>query len=200
MACVQSLLVDTSPRRTVWSRIYTVSTWILIAYFGLMAIIHVVLAMLFYLGVWDTGVGYFLDFEWPAWLIALLDGTAAYFLWSGYRKRSTNPLLGLVLTATASVIMIGRALWFVVIPMLVASNGGGVVSRRCPVTKQEEHHPRITAPRERPSRELGTPGPSQSRADAGAGRGPRSIRVGRCASSPPTKGGGARGPRGRFLN
>lgn len=121
-------LVDTS-RRTIWTRIYSVSAWILIAYFGLMAIIHVALAVLFYLGVWDTGVGYFLDFDWPAWLIALLDGTAAYFLWLGYRGRSISPPMGVLLTATASVIMIGRALWFVVIPVLVAITMAGSTQR-----------------------------------------------------------------------
>jgi hypothetical protein len=119
--------VDTSTRRTVWPRIYAASTWVLVAYFRVMAVIHVVLAVLFYLGVWDTGVGYFLDFEWPAWLVALLDGTAAYFLWSGYRRRLTSPLSGLLLTGTASLIMIGRALWFVVIPVLVVITVAGSI-------------------------------------------------------------------------
>ena len=94
-----------------------------------MAIIHVALTVLFYLGVWDTGVGYFLDFDWPAWLIALLDGTAAYFLWLGYRGGSISPLLGVLLTVTASVIMIGRALWFVVIPVLVVIAMVGSIQR-----------------------------------------------------------------------
>ena len=124
-----SLRVDTSPKGNVWTRIYAVSTWILIAYFGLMALIHVVLTVLFYLGVWDTGVGYFFDFDWPAWLIALLDGTAAYFVWLGYRGRSISPLLGLLLTVAASAIMIGRALWFIVIPVLVVITMAGSIQR-----------------------------------------------------------------------
>jgi hypothetical protein len=94
-----------------------------------MALIHVVLSFLFYLGVWDTGVGYFLDFDWPAWLIALLDGTAAYFVWLGYRRRSISPLLGLLLTVAASAIMIGRALWFIVIPVLVVITMAGSIQR-----------------------------------------------------------------------
>lgn len=108
------------PQRAVWSRTYAVSTWALIVYFGLMAVIHVVLSLSYLLGLWETGVGYFLDYDWPAWLIALLDGSAALLLWIGYRRGVRSPWLGLSLTLAASVIMIGRALWFVIIPLLVA--------------------------------------------------------------------------------
>lgn len=101
----------------------------MIVYFGLMAVAHVVLAVLFYLGVWDTGVGYFLDYDWPAWLIALLDGSAAYLLWVAYRRGAARPLFGLGLTVTASVIMVGRALWFVIIPLMVVVTISGSIGR-----------------------------------------------------------------------
>ena len=86
-----------------WSRVYAISTWTLIGYFSLMALAHLVLTVLFYLGIWDTGVGYVLDFDVPAWMITILDGAAAYMLWVGYRRGLGNPWLGLSLTVAASV-------------------------------------------------------------------------------------------------
>jgi len=121
--------VNPPPRRTVWSRVYAISTWTLVIYFGVMAVIHVVLTVLFYLGVWDTGVGYFLDYDFPAWLIALLDGLATYLLWTGYRRGAANPWLGLTLTVMASVIMVGRAVWFVIIPIAVVVTISGSIGR-----------------------------------------------------------------------
>jgi len=121
--------VNPPPRRTVWSRVYAISTWTLIVYFGLMAVVHVVLTVLFYLGIWDTGIGYFLDYDWPAWLIALLDGSATYLLWVGYRRGVSSPWLGLILTVIASVMMVGRALWFVIIPVLVVLTISGSIGR-----------------------------------------------------------------------
>lgn len=101
----------------------------MLVYFGLMAVVHVVLTVLVNLGVWDTGVGYFLDYELPAWLIALLDGSAAFLLWAGYRRGAVSPWLGLTLTVIASAIMIGRALWFVIIPVLVVFVISGSIRR-----------------------------------------------------------------------
>lgn len=126
-------------RRTVWSRAYAVSTWTLIAYFSAMAAVHLVLTVLFYLGVWDTGVGYVLDFDVPAWLITILDGAAASLLWAAYRNGTANPWLGLGLTLAASVIMIGRALWFVVIPLMVAVTIAGSIRRITTKDANETH-------------------------------------------------------------
>ena len=88
-----------------------------------------VLTVLFYLGIWDTGVGYVLDYDLPAWLIAVLDGSATYLLWLGYRRGIASPWLGLSLTVFASVIMVARALWFVMIPVLVVLTISGSISR-----------------------------------------------------------------------
>lgn len=126
-------------RRTVWSRVYAFSTWVLIGYFSLMAVVHLVITVLFYVGIWDTGVGYVLDFDVPAWLITILDGAAAYLLWLGYRRGTENPWLGLSLTLAASVIMIGRALWFVIIPLMVAVTIAGSI-RRITATDTNETH------------------------------------------------------------
>ena len=126
-------------RRTVWSRVYAISTWTLIGYFSLMAVVHLVLTVLFYLGIWDTGVGYVLDFDVPAWLITILDGAAAYLLWAAYRRGIGNPWLGLSLTLVASVIMIGRALWFVIIPLMVAVTIVGSILR-IRATNSDENH------------------------------------------------------------
>lgn len=116
-------------RRSVWSRVYAVSTWTLIGYFSLMAIVHAVLTVLFYLGIWDTGVGYVLDYDAPAWLITILDGSAAYLLWMGYYRGTDRAWLGLSFTLLASVIMIARALWFVVIPVLLVLTIAGSIHR-----------------------------------------------------------------------
>jgi hypothetical protein len=115
--------------RTVWSRVYAISTWTLIGYFSLMAVVHLVLTVLFLFGIWDTGVGYVLDYDVPAWLITILDGVAAYLLWTAYRRGIENPWLGLGLTLIASVIMVGRALWFVIIPLMVAVTIAGSIRR-----------------------------------------------------------------------
>ncbi len=119
----------TKVRRTVWSRVYAISTWTLIVYFGLMTVAHVVLTVLFYLGVLDQGFGYIFSFQWPAWLITLLDGSAAALLWFGYRRGDETPWLGLVLTVTASVIMWGRADWTLFVPVLIVITIGGAVGR-----------------------------------------------------------------------
>jgi hypothetical protein len=115
--------------RTVWSRVYAISTWTLIGYFSLMAVVHLVLTVLFLFGIWDTGVGYVLAYDVPAWLITILDGVAAYLLWTAYRRGIENPWLGLGLTLIASVIMVGRALWFVIIPLMVVVTIAGSIRR-----------------------------------------------------------------------
>jgi hypothetical protein len=127
-------------QRTVWSRVYAISTWTLIAYFTLMAVIHLVLTVLFYLGIWDTGVGYVLDYDVPAWLITILDGSAAYLLWMAYRKGTENTWLGLSLTLVASVIMVARALWFVLIPVLVVLTIAGSIHRIVASRRPTQNH------------------------------------------------------------
>jgi hypothetical protein len=115
--------------RPSWSRIYAIATWTLIVVFTLFAIAHLVLTVLFYIGVWDTGVGYVLDYEWPAWLITIIDGVAAFLLWSGYRRGSSSPWVGLVLTSVASVLMLARALWMVLVPVSVVLTIAGSIGR-----------------------------------------------------------------------
>ena len=45
-----------------------IASWFLIVVFSLFTAAHLVLTVLFFAGIWDTGVGYVLDWEWPAWL------------------------------------------------------------------------------------------------------------------------------------
>jgi hypothetical protein len=127
-------------RRTVWSTVYAISTWTLITYFSLMAIVHLVLTVLFYLGIWDTGVGYVLDYDVPAWLITILDGSAAYLLWMGYRRGIDNAWLGLSLTLVASVVMMARASWFVIIPVLIVLTISGSIHRIVVSHRADERH------------------------------------------------------------
>lgn len=108
---------------------YAIATWTLIVMFTLFAVAHLVLTVLFYIGAWDTGVGYVLDYEWPASLITIIDGAAAFLLWSGYRRGSSSPWLGLVLTSVASVLMMARALWMVLVPVSVVLTIAGSIGR-----------------------------------------------------------------------
>jgi hypothetical protein len=119
----------TKRRRSVWSRVYGISTWILIGLFALLAVSHVVMTVLFYVGVVDQGFGYIFGFEWPSWLITLLDGLAAVMLWFAYRRGAEAPWLGLVLTLAASVIMWGRAEWMVFVPVLIVITIAGSLGR-----------------------------------------------------------------------
>ena len=115
--------------RPTWARTYAIATWFLIGLFTFFAVAHLVLTMLYFIGVRDTGVGYVLDFEWPAWLITLIDATAAVSLWSGYRRGSSKPWLGLALTSFAAVLMLGRALWMVLVPAAVVLTMAGSIAR-----------------------------------------------------------------------
>ena len=94
-----------------------------------MAIAHVVLTVLFYLGYWDQGFGYVLSYEWPAWLITIIDASAAVLLWLGYRKGAEAPWIGLMATVLASVIMLGRAVWMVFVPVFVLVTVAGSIGR-----------------------------------------------------------------------
>lgn len=87
------------------------------------------MTVLFYVGVVDQGFGSIFDFEWPSWLITLLDGLAAIMLWFAYRRGTEAPWLGLVLTLAASVIVWGRAAWMVFVPVLMMITIAGSVSR-----------------------------------------------------------------------
>ena len=69
------------------------------------------------------------SFEWPSWLITVVDGSAAVMLWFGYRRGVEAPRLGLVLTVAASVIMWGRAAWMVFVPVLMVVTIGGSAGR-----------------------------------------------------------------------
>ena len=76
-----------------------------------MAGAHVVLTVLFYTGVHDTGVGYVLDWEWPAWLITVIDATIAASLWFAYRRGAGEPRQGLISTIVAASMALARAAW-----------------------------------------------------------------------------------------
>ena len=101
------MTATTQRRRSVWSMVYGVSSWVLIGLFALLALIHVVMTVLFYVGVVDQGFGSMFDFQWPSWLITVLDGLAAVMLWFANRRGAEAPWLSLVLTLAASVIVCG---------------------------------------------------------------------------------------------
>ncbi|HVR78794.1 MAG TPA: hypothetical protein VMS99_10415 [Acidimicrobiia bacterium] len=119
----------TTLRRSVWSRVYATATWTLIVLFVILAGAHLVLTVLFYLGVWEQGVGYVFDYEWPGWLITIIDALAAFLLWTGYRRGSDTPWLGLTLTSLASLIMLARASWMVFVPVSMVLTISGSIGR-----------------------------------------------------------------------
>jgi hypothetical protein len=96
-----------------------VASWVLIALFAFLAVAHVVLAFLYYIGVNDQGYGYMFDWQWPAWSIVIIDAATAGLAWFAYRRGEDRPALGLILTMIASTLAIARAYWMVFIPVLV---------------------------------------------------------------------------------
>lgn len=123
---------------SVWSRIYGVSTWILVGLFALLAVAHVVLIVLFYLGIHDEGFGFVFGWEWPAWLITIMDGSAAWMFWYAYRRCEDNRWLGLAMTLVASAIAVSRASWMVFVPALV---GVVVVASISRSSRGDHFHP-----------------------------------------------------------
>jgi len=102
-----------------WSRTYGVASWILIGLFAFLAAAHVVLTLLYYTGVHDTGVGYIFEWEWPAWLITVIDATVAWLLWFAYRRGTEKPIRGLIATIAAAIMALARAAWMVFVPVLL---------------------------------------------------------------------------------
>ncbi len=95
------------------ARLFAVSSWGLIVLFGVLTVAHVVLTILFYTGVHDQGYGFFLDFEWPSWLITVIDGSVVLLVLFIRRERSAQPwvVLGAVILVTA--IVVGRTIWMI---------------------------------------------------------------------------------------
>lgn len=115
-------------KRSLWTA-YAVAIWVLIGLFGLLTVAHVVLTVLFYLGIHDQGFGYIYGVETPSWAITIADASAAVILWLGYKRGVETPWLGLVLTAGAAVIMWGRADWMIFVPVLIGVSIVGSVVR-----------------------------------------------------------------------
>ena len=57
--------------------------------------------------------------EWPAWLIAIIDASVAWLLWFAYRRCTDRATLGLILTLAASIMAVARAAWMVFVPTLL---------------------------------------------------------------------------------
>lgn len=90
----------------------------MIALFVFLAIAQVVLTELYYAGVHDQGVGNPLLFEWPSWLITALDASAVGLLWFGHRRGAARPWAGLMAAIAVMPIVVGRADWIVIPPVL----------------------------------------------------------------------------------
>lgn len=106
---------------SVWNRMVAVSTWGLIGLFTVLTIAHVVLTVLFYSGVHDTDQGFFLEFEWPSWLITIIDATVVLLVLVIRRERDDRPGAALVAALVVGVLVVGRTLWMVVAPAFAAT-------------------------------------------------------------------------------
>ena len=93
-----------------------VATWGLISLFAVLTLAHIVLTVLFYLGVHDTGYGYFLEYEWPSWLITLIDVTVVLLVLVIRRERDDRPRAALGAAIVVAALVVGRALWMVFAP------------------------------------------------------------------------------------
>lgn len=82
-----------------------------------MAVAHLALTVLYFVGVWDTGVGFVLSWEWPAWSITAIDALAVWLLWSAKTSRGATPRRRLTQTVVAGVLVVARAAWFVPVPL-----------------------------------------------------------------------------------
>ena len=110
-------MADTTASR--WWKLHRLASWILIGLFTFMAGAHLVLTVLFYTGVHDTGVGYVLDWEWPAWLITIIDAAVAALLWFAFRRGAEEPRVGLIATIAAAIMAFARAAWMILVPILL---------------------------------------------------------------------------------
>lgn len=120
----------TSGRPSIWWRIHAFAVWGLIVMFGLFAVIHLGLTVAHAVGAWDTGVGYVLDWEVPAWLITVIDGTAALLLWQSRRPgRRSGAGVDLAMASTAGLLMVGRAAWMPLVPLFVTVAVVGATAR-----------------------------------------------------------------------
>jgi hypothetical protein len=70
---------------------------------------HVVLTLLYYTGVDDSGVGYIFGWEWRAWIITIVDATVAWLLWFAYRPGTEKPSLGLIAKIAAAIMALGQS-------------------------------------------------------------------------------------------
>lgn len=117
------------------SRVFKVATWTLIALFALLAVAHLVLTILSWVFDIGQGYGFFLSFEWPAWLITIADASVAWMLWKGYQIGRSQPGLGFALMLGTTPIVVGRTVWMVfpLVLLGIALIGAGarvVASRR----------------------------------------------------------------------
>ena len=87
------------------------------------------LTVLFFTGVHATGVGYIFGWEWPAWIIIIIDATVAWLLWFAYRRCTQEPWLGRVVTIAAAIMAVARAAWMVFVPILLVIAIAGSITR-----------------------------------------------------------------------
>lgn len=74
-------------------------------------------------------MGYVFGWEWPGWLITIVDATVAWLLWFAYRRGTEKPSLGLVATIAAAIMALARAAWMVFVPVLLVVAIAGSVLR-----------------------------------------------------------------------
>ena len=120
---------DRRAERWASSRAFKVATWTLIGLFVLLAAAHLVLTILFWVFDIGQGYGFFLSFEWPAWLITIADALVALMLRKGYRIGRSQPGVGFALMLGTAPIVVGRTIWMVFPLVLLGIALIGAVAR-----------------------------------------------------------------------
>ena len=96
------------------------ATWGLIGVFTVLTVAHIVLTPLFYAGVHDTGHGFFLEYEWPSWLITIIDAAVVVRVLVILRERDARRAVALGAAVVVAALVVGRALWMVFAPAFAA--------------------------------------------------------------------------------
>ena len=104
----------------VWVRLIAVAAWGLIGLFTVLTVAHVVLTVLFYSGVHDTGYEFFLEYEWPSWLITIIDAAVVLLVLVIRREREAQASIALGAGIVVAALVVGRALWMVFAPAFAA--------------------------------------------------------------------------------
>lgn len=95
------------------------ATWLLIGFFAVLGAADVIITVLHAAGSFEGGTGAIFGAELPAWLIAAIDGSAALSMLGALRLAERGDPIGPWVGVASGIVMLGRATWTIVVPVLV---------------------------------------------------------------------------------